>query len=584
MRKLLSLFVAGCVCSVATLTAAESSLGRKIDEFSLHDFRGKTHALQDYSDAKLLVVAFVGIECPLAKLYAPRLQELHVEFRDRDVAFIAIDSNRQDTLNELAGHARTHGIAFPVLKDPSNIVADAFGAIRTPEVFLLDADRKVRYRGRIDDQYGVGLSSGYVRPKIGRRDLAIAIEELLDNKPVTEPLQEATGCFIGRVPSVEPHGDVTYSRQIARIMQDRCVSCHRPGEVAPFSLQVFEDVAAWGETISEVVQQRRMPPWSANPQYGEFHNASRLSDEERDLILQWVENGCPQGDTAELPVLKQFVEGWQIQQPDQVIHMAEEAYAVPAEGIVEYQYFTVDPGWTKDKWIQAAEARPGNRAVVHHIIVYVQPPGENSPVFLLDSIAGYAPGEGAEMHPEGIAAHVQAGSKLIFEMHYTPNGSPAEDCSYVGFKFADPAGVRKRLIGGAAMNVMFAIPPGASNHKVTSRHHFGEDTLLLSLAPHMHVRGKSFRFEAAYPDGKREILLDVPRYDFNWQFSYRFREPKMVPAGTVLHCTAHFDNSDENPANPDPTEMVSWGDQSWEEMMIGFFNSARVDENLLADQ
>jgi len=583
MRILCLLMLVGLACCVGRVSGGE--IGEAVDDFALHDFRGKTHALADLSDSKLVAVAFIGIECPLAKLYAPRLQQLHEEFRDQGVAFLAIDSNRQDTLVELAGYARRHGVQFPLLKDPRNGVADKFGAIRTPEVFVLDGERKIRYRGRIDDQYGVGLSSGYVRPKIGRRDLAVAIEELLAGKEVSQPLQEATGCFIGRVPSIEPHGDVTYSRQIARILQDRCVSCHRPGEVAPFPLQDYEEVAGWGETIREVVEQRRMPPWSADPRYGDFHNASRLSDEELALISQWVENGCPQGDPAELPTPRQFVEGWQIEKPDQVIYMADEAFDVPAEGTVEYQYFTVDPGWTEDKWIQATESRPGNRSVVHHIIVYVQPPGSRSAsVFQLDSVGGYAPGEGADEYPEGIAAFVEAGSKLIFELHYTPNGSPQQDRSYIGLNFADPDTVRKQLIGDAAFNISFSIPPGAASHKVTARKRLRQDALLLSLVPHMHVRGKSFRFEATYPDGRKEVLLDVPRYDFNWQFSYRFRDPKLIPAGTVLNCTARFDNSEENPANPDPSKSVTWGDQSWEEMMIGFFNWASADEDLLSDK
>ena len=240
-------------------------------------------------------------------------------------------------------------------------------------MFLLDKERVVRYWGRIDDQYGFKTGAGYVKPKLNERSLANAITEVLAGKEVSQPVAKADGCFIGRVAKQKPHGEVTYSNQIARIMQNRCVECHRAGEVAPFALGSYDEVVGWAETIREVVQEGRMPPWFADPKYGHFINDARLSDEEKQQICTWVENGCPQGDAKDLPAPRKFVEGWQIGEPDQIVYMRDKPYTVPAEGTVDYQFFTVDPGWTTDKWIQATEARPGNRAVVHHIIVFVQP-------------------------------------------------------------------------------------------------------------------------------------------------------------------------------------------------------------------
>jgi hypothetical protein len=258
--------------------------------------------------------------------------------------------------------------------------------------------------------------------------------------------------------------------------------------------------------------------------------------------------------------------------------MADRPFVVAADGAIDYQYFTADPGWQEDRWIEAVEVRPGNRSVVHHIIVYVQPRGAARPAFELDMLGTYAPGGGCDVFPPGIAVRLPARSKLVFELHYTSNGFIENDRSYVGFKFADPTEVRKELIGGKVYNLDLSIPPGDADHRVTSEQRLEKDLLLLSLMPHMHLRGKSFRYEARFPNGRSEVLLDVPRYDFNWQLTYRLSEPRLLPAGTTLHCTATFDNSEDNPANPDPTEHVSWGSQSWDEMMIGFFQAVHAGE------
>ncbi len=568
MIVILSVFVA----------AAEStdSIGRKIDGFSLRDFRGKTHDLADLGDKQLVVVAFVGCECPLAKQYAPRLKKLSAEYGPRGVAFLGIDSNSQDTVTELAAYARIHEIEFPLLKDPGNTVADQFGAKRTPEVFVLDRDRTVCYQGRIDDQYVVGRQ----RSEPTRRDLAAALDELLEDKPVRVAKTEAAGCHIGRVPARREGGEVTYSNQIARLLQQRCVECHRAGEIAPFPLTDYAEVVGWAETMQEVVHQGRMPPWFANPEYGKFANDARLTGDEKRLLGDWIAAGCPEGDPAQLPPPRQFTVGWQIPQPDQVIYIREEPVTVQAEGTVAYQYYTVDPGFTEDKWIKAAECRPDNRGVVHHIVAFFVPPGEKVRDGLQRVMVGYAPGMPPVSFGEGAAMFVPAGARVIFQMHYTPNGSEQKDRSSMGLVFADPATVKQRVGGGAAANRFFQIPPGDGNYEVRSHHRFDKDVRLLTLTPHMHLRGKSFRYEAEYPDGKREVLLDIPHYDFNWQLRYRLAEPKLLPQGTRLECTAHFDNSADNLANPDPTTAVRWGDQTWEEMMIGYFSTLPVESDV----
>jgi peroxiredoxin len=578
MSHLVGLVLVAAVAAFPDAQTPESPIGKKIEAFKLQDYLGASHALDAWSDKQAIVIVFLGAECPLARLYAPRLVELADRYSARGVAFVGINSNRRDSLAEIGHYCRSHKIEFPVLKDPGNAIADQFGAARTPEVFVLDSDRTVRYHGRIDDQYGVGIA----RPSPERSDLAEALDELLAGKPVSVAQTKPAGCFIGRVDRQPPRGEITYAKHIASIFNQRCVSCHRTGEIAPFALTSYDEIAGWTQTIREVVSEGRMPPWHASPEHGKFLNDTRLPDEEKQLVLEWIKNGAPEGNRADLPPPPKFVEGWRIPQPDIIIRMPR-PFTVPAKGVVQYKYFTVDPGFTEDKWLKAAEARPGNRAVTHHLILFYHPPGKaqispEQPLF--NVVAAYAPGLPASNFMYGVSRRIPAGSKLVFQVHYTPNGTEHIDQSEVGLVFEDPANVKQELEIQAALNFQFRIPPGAANHRVEARHRFSQDTLLFSLTPHMHLRGKSFRFEALYPDGRSEILLDVPRYDFNWQSFYLLDEPKLMPAGTQVNLTAHYDNSPQNLANPDPRAEVTWGDQTWEEMMVGTFGVCRADQDL----
>ena len=490
-------------CAVA---GEVSPLGKKIDDFSARDFRGKTTSLSDSAGSRLVVVAFLGTECPLAKLYAPRLADLATEFQGRGVAFIGINSNQQDSITELAHYAAGHKIEFPLLKDPGNVIADQFGAIRTPEIFVLDADRVVRYWGRVDDQFGFqGNGIAYQRSEPRRRDLAIALEELLAGRAVSEPVARNQGCHIGRVKPPAADSDVTYTKDIAAIFNKNCVFCHRPGQIAPFGLTSYDEAVGWAEMVREVVSEQRMPPWHADPSVGHFRNDARLSDREKELINRWVDRGAPEGDPQDLPPAPQFAEGWQIPKPDQVVYMADAAFEVPQSGSVEYQRFVVDPGWTEDKWVQAIECVPGNPAVVHHIIVYLVPPGvtPSGQAGRLRSnwLGAFAPGLRQQPLESGFARYVQKGSKLLFELHYTANGTPQKDRSYAGFVFADPKSVRKEVAVQNAGNFTFKIPAGDPNFEVESDFVFRQNALLLSVAPHMHLRGKDFRYDLVYPDG-----------------------------------------------------------------------------------
>jgi peroxiredoxin len=580
--------VAGLLLAASLLVPAvrgfAEPLGRHIENFSLADYRGRAYGLADFADKQLVVVAFIGVECPLAKLYTPRLIELAAEYEPKGVAFLAIDSNQQDSITELAAHARMHGLKFPLLKDSANVVADHFGAERTPEVFVLDQKRVVRYWGRVDDQYGFQQNGvGFHRPQPARRDLAVALDELLSGKEVSQPAVPAQGCLIGRVRQPRDDAEVTYANQIARLFNKHCVICHRAGQIAPFPLTSYDEAVGWAAMIREVVDARRMPPWHADPRHGRFLNDARLSDEEIDLIHRWVEAGAPAGNPDELPQPPKFAEGWLIPQPDEVLYMSDRPFDVPAEGTIAYQRFTIDPGWKEDRWIKAIESKPGNPAVVHHIVIYLAPPRSaraNTARLKTLLLSATAPGVRPHVWEEGLAQLVPRGSKLVFEVHYTPNGSPQQDRSAVGIVFADPKTVRREVAIGTAGDISFAIPPHDPNYEVRSSYTFRDDSLLLSMSPHMHVRGKDFRYEVIYPDGRAETLLWVPNYDFGWQTTYVLAEPKRLPKGTTMRCTAHYDNSENNLSNPDPSATVRWGEQTWEEMMFGWFDYALADQDL----
>jgi len=400
-----------------------------------------------------------------------------------------------------------------------------------------------------------------------------------------------------------PAAQVTFNKDVAPILQKSCLSCHRPGEIAPMSLLTYKEVRPWAKAIREVVVERRMPPWFADPRYGEFSNDCRLSQKEIDTIVAWVDGGAKEGDPRDLPPNPKFIEGWTIGKPDMVFSMTEE-YSVPAEGVIPYKYFVVPTNFTEDKYVQFAEIRQGNRQLVHHVIIDVRypdhgplpPPGELTPERRealrqqggesggrpADSdgrLVGWAPGEAPLILRPGQAKLIKAGSVLIFQVHYTTNGVAGKDRTSVGLIFSREP-VEKRVITAGAVGRNLAIPPGDPNYEVKSSFTFKEDSHIDSLHPHMHMRGKDFLYRLVYPDGTSKILLSVPRWDFNWQMTYFFKEPVAAPKGSRLECVAHYDNSVNNKFNPDPTKLVQWGPQTWDEMMIGYFDYTIDNQNL----
>ena len=391
-------------------------------------------------------------------------------------------------------------------------------------------------------------------------------------------------------------GDPTFHADVEPLLQAHCQQCHRPGEAAPMSLLTYEEARPWARAIQEAVSLGRMPPWFADPQYGEWTNEHVLTAEEKRMLVDWAESGAARGDRELAPEPLTFVDGWNIGEPDLVLELPE-AYRVPAEGTIDYQYVVLPTDFQEDKWIKAAEVRPDKREVVHHVLAFVRPKGSAwlegavpGKIFVpratrnrdprtpanrsREVLVGFAPGR----RPTSWAGTdygklLPAGADIVLQMHYTANGKEVLDRSRVGLTFWEER-PKKRVLTMTAANSKFVIPPGAPSHAVRSRRVLDREVELVSLMPHMHLRGKDFRFALRYPDGDSEVLLSVPKFDFDWQTYYYFKQPKLLPAGTAIECLAHFDNSPNNPDNPDPTVAVRWGDQSWEEMMIGFFEVA----------
>ena len=388
---------------------------------------------------------------------------------------------------------------------------------------------------------------------------------------------------------------VTFDKEVLPILQKRCQDCHRPGEVAPMSLLTYNDARPWAKSIRQAVLTKKMPPWFADASVGHFSNDRSLSQAEIDTIVAWVDGGAAEGNPKDAPAPRQFVEGWNIGKPDLVIEMPN-AFHVPAKGVIEYQYVILPTGLKEDKWIAAAEVRPGNRSTMHHVITQIREPGSTwmadmqpGVIFVppkgganrggqLDGgLMGYVPGQA--LPPADAprrATLLKAGSDIVFQLHYTPNGTPVDDKTKIGIIFAKDA-PKERLVGGNSASYNFVIPPGDSNYKVEATSTLQYDCDLYSMMPHSHLRGKSFEYRIVRPDGTSETVLKVPRYDFNWQLTYYLDKPIHLTKGTKVEVTAYFDNSANNAYNPDPTKEIHWGEQTFEEMMMGYF-SVIVDE------
>ncbi len=574
----------------AALGGVETTrFGERVANFRLRTADGRDISLDEFQGKRAVVLFSMGTECPLGNLYLPRLSELARDYQDRGVVVLGINSNAGLEVEAVAAHAREFGATFPVLLDPDGSVADRIGVERTCTAVVVDGQGRLRYRGAIDDQYA------YTTRRSGptRAFLTEAVDAILDGRAVAVESTEVQGCPIQRAaqsetqasetsaPTPPPAAEVTYSRDVAPILQARCQSCHRPGQIGPFALESFDDATRWAASIAEAVDDGRMPPWHADPRFGHFANDRSFAPGERETLLAWIDQGMPEGDPAALPEPRTYPEDWGIGEPDAVFSLPEPV-TVKAEGVMKYLWYRVPTGFAEDKWVRGIELRPTNRAVVHHILVFVDE-GDGGPMpdaIRGNQLTGYVPGDEPTIYPDGMAKKIPAGADLLFQVHYTPVGRETTDQSAIALVFADGPQEHEVHTRGIATQGL-RIPPREANYRApTAVMTLPIETTLLSMWPHMHLRGKDFQFKAIYPDGREEILLSVPRYDFNWQTCYALAEPKSLPAGTRLECLAHFDNSAGNPNNPDPDALVRFGPQTSDEMLIGYIDVVASDAGL----
>lgn len=562
------------------LEPANCRIGRLVADITAADLDGKPVRLSSFR-GRPLVICMTSPDCPVARKYLPVLAAIEKEYVGRGVAFIAVNTKGAGSNRAMRDALTSAGFSGPCVAGADRSLAAALGATSSTDTFVLDAARTLVYRGAADDQFGLG----YALPKPRRTFLRDALDAVLAGARPAVEATSAPGCVLettGHATKPTAPPTVTYHNRVSRIVQQHCVECHRAGENGPFTLTSYDDVRENLATIRRVVKRGVMPPWYVDPAVGHWTNDRSLADADRDALLAWADAGAPEGDAIDAPLERTFAAGWKIGEPD-VVFETPFAFKIPSTGAMDYQRVVVQTNLPEDRWVSAIEIRPSSPAVVHHVLVFLafppnHPRASEQPRYKdgLDGyFAGLVPGQGHVVFPRGVAKFIPKDALLIFQIHYTPNGTPTEDRPKIGMKFASGPPENEVLTRGV-FHTKFRIPPGDANHEVSASHRFPFPVRLLSFNPHSHVRGKAYRYEVIYPDGKTETVLNLPRYDFNWQMEYFLRDPLDLPAGARLKVTAWYDNSEANPANPDPTATVGFGDQTWDEMMIGYFSGYRL--------
>ncbi len=560
----------------------DHGIGRFLADFAFSDLGGKSHRLSDFSMRRSVVLAMTSTSCPISKKYLPTLAELAREFEARGVQFILVNSQSVDNLDEMHAAQQVLGSNALYVFDKDGSFAKAIGSQTTTDVIVIDAARTVIYHGAIDDQYGFGYSIDAPWSKY----LANALNAMLTDQPLSVAATLAPGCALDIDEMPNEVANSTYHQQISRLVQRHCVDCHREDGVGPFRLDTYEDVVAHAPMISQVIEPGVMPPWFAAPaeagQASPWANDRSLSQREKNELIEWMASDHPAGDPKDSPLAKRYSGEWMIGTPDLIIQLPR-PIEIKAQGTMPYQFVTAETTLTEDRWVQGYEIIPTDRSVVHHVIVNVHAKGAGRILDREEGIGGYwaayVPGNTHQVYPDGFARKLKAGATVSFQIHYTPNGSATQDQLRMGLIFAkEPPKYVIETIPLADRNLQ--IPPGEANHVEFMSRRVPTDLNVLAYMAHMHVRGKSFKYELTSANGKTETLLDIPRYDFNWQLRYDYAQPRWIPAGSTMKVTAVFDNSDSNPANPDPTKTVGWGPQTFDEMMIGYVEIYRPLDDL----
>jgi thiol-disulfide isomerase/thioredoxin len=528
--------------------------------------------LASLKENKATVLALFSATCPISNKLAPELARIEKDYASKQVRVLLVNTATGNNAEEVEKFLADHQLKSVVLSDPGQSLQRSLGASTTTEVFVLDAARTLVYRGAINDQYGLGYSKD--APK--KHYLRGALDAVLRDGTPEISATSAPGCALdlAKADAIAANSGLTYHKDISRILQSNCVACHHKDGLGPFSLESYADVIEHAGMIKKQVDRGAMPPWFAAKQEGRAHewaNDRSLSARDKTELLAWLNSDRAEGSVADAPLPRRYEEQWMIGKPDAVFQIPRPVQ-VKAEGFMPYQTQTVETSFPEDRWVSAYEVMPTARAVVHHVIVRIH--GKDAKIADREEgrdgfFAAYVPGNSYRVLPDGFAKRLPAGSRMSFQIHYTPNGKAAEDQVKIGLHFAKQA-PQYEVHVAALSNPRLNIPAGQANHVETALQVIPGNMMLTAYMAHMHVRGKAFKYELIAADGKTETLLDIPRYDFNWQLQYDLAQPKFIPAGSTIKVTAVFDNSSGNPANPDPNKNVRWGPQTFDEMMIGY--------------
>jgi peroxiredoxin len=556
------------------LKGAEHGISHLVPDLSVKSLQGKKQKLSELmADNHGLVIAYFGATCPISGKLGPELARLEKDLTAQKVRMILVCPVAVESSEDIQKFITDHALTSSVIHDTEGQLTSQLAATTTTEVFLIDAARTLIYRGAINDQYGLG----YAKSKPNKTYLRDALTAMLKGEDPQIAATTAPGCALDLKPRTEQaQTDITYHHQISRIIQANCLECHRKDSVAPFSLETYEDVIEHAGMMRKQVERGAMPPWfAAEPpagQHSPWLNDTSLSKQDKQDLLTWLASDRPKGNPSDAPKPRTFPKEWSLGTPDAIVQLPE-PISIKAEGTMPYQFVTTTTDFPEDRWVQGYEIMPTDRSVVHHVIIQVHPKGSN----VRDRGEGsegywaaYVPGNATRMWPQGFAKKIPSGATVSFQIHYTPNGKKTQDQLKMGLIFAKEK-PRYVVHTAAVVQGRLNIPAGAPNHLEVKEQKIPTNMNLLACMAHMHVRGKAFKFELTTPEGEKEVLLDIPRYDFNWQLRYDYAQPKFIPQGSRIKISARFDNSDKNPANPDPTQNVRWGQQTYDEMMIGYF-------------
>lgn len=551
------------------ISPSNAGLGRQVGDFTLQSSKGEPVKLSELAKGNAVVLALFNNKCPISNKLAPELSRIEKAYALRSVKLCLVHTSTEPNLDDTRKFLEDSGIHSPWFLDQKQSLQQSLLATTSTEVFVLDRSRTLVYRGAINDQYGLG----YSKDSASKHFLREALDSLLSDKPIEVRATTSPGCSLDLVTNTSgPKTELTYHKDIARIIQSHCIECHHGTGLAPFSLEKYEDVIENAGMIKKQVDRGVMPPWfAANHPGHSWSNDRSMSDQDKNDLIAWLGSARPIGNVEDAPLPRHFSGEWTIGTPDTILEMPK-SITIKAEGTMPYQHSVIETSFPEDRWVQAYEIIPQARGVVHHVIVSMhekgtQIGGGNAAGGFW---AAYVPGNSYRNMPEGFAKRLPAGARLRLQIHYTPNGKAVEDKIRIGLKFTKKDPLYEVKVS-SLWNPRIHIPPGASDHVEYALRQVNESMSITGYMAHMHVRGKAFKYELITPGQPPEVLLDIPRYDFNWQLQYTCAQPKVIPPGSTLKITAVFDNSKRNPANPDPTKAVRWGEQTNDEMMIGYF-------------